>query len=135
MEGRASDFERLIRFDKIRVSKLLEEIQFSVVVFILSFAIGSMTDRLFPVQKDIQNISDFDLIKDLFLQLVLITISAYYIMKIAHVIPFMFSLSNKYVASSHGESAAGGGLAMAIIFIGVQRNFQTRIGILKSRFT
>ena len=134
MERRASDFERLTRFDLVRVSKLLEEVQFAVIVFIISFAVGSMTDRLFPVPKDIQSISTFDLIKDLFLQLILITITAYYIMKVAHVIPFFFSLTDKYIPSAHGESSAGGGLAMAIIFVGVQRNFQARIGILKSRF-
>jgi hypothetical protein len=29
---------------------------------------------------------------------------------------------------------AGAGLAMAIIFVGVQKNFQSRIAILKNRF-
>lgn len=134
MERRASDVERLLRFDTVRVSKLLEQIQFAVIVFVIAFFVGSMTDKLFPVPKDVENISDFDLYKDLFLQLCLIVISAYYITKLAKVIPFFFSLSDKYIPSSHGENMAGAGLAMAIIFVGVQKNFQARIAILKNRF-
>lgn len=134
LERRPSDVERLLRFDTVRVSKLLEQIQFAVIVFIIAFFVGSMTDKLFPVPKDGDKITNFDLYKDLFLQLCLIVISAYYITKLAKVIPFFFSLSEKYVPSSHGENMAGAGLAMAIIFVGVQKNFQTRIGILKNRF-
>lgn len=134
LERRASEVERLLRVDTVRVSKLLEQIQFAVIVFIIAFFVGSMTDKLFPVPKEADKISDFDLYRDLFLQLCLIVISAYYITKVAKVIPFFFSLSDKYVPSSHGENLAGAGLAMAIIFVGVQKNFQTRIGILKNRF-
>jgi hypothetical protein len=133
IERRASELERLLRIDTVRVSKLLEQIQFAVIVFIIAFFVGSMTDRLFPIQKEAEKITDFVLYRDLFLQLCLITISAYYITKITKVIPFFFSLSDKYIPSSHGENMAGAGLAMAIIFIGVQKNFQTRIGILKNR--
>lgn len=134
MERRASDVERLLRVDTVRASKLLEQIQYAVIVFIIAFFIGSMTDKLFPLPKEGEQISDFDLYKDLFLQLCLIVISAYYITKVAKVIPFFFSLSEKYVPSSHGENMAGAGLAMAIIFVGVQKNFQSRITILKNRF-
>jgi hypothetical protein len=134
LERRASDVERLLRVDTVRASKLLEQIQFAVIVFIIAFFVGSMTDKLFPVPKEAEKITDFELYRDLFLQLCLITISAYYITKIAKVIPFFFSLSDKYVPSSHGENMAGAGLAMAIIFVGVQKNFQTRIGILRNRF-
>lgn len=134
MERRASDVERLLRFDTVRVSKLLEQIQFAIIVFVIAFFVGSMTDKLFPIQANIENITNFTLWKDLFLQLALIVISAYYINKVARIIPFFFSLSDKYVPSSHGENAVGAGLAMAIIFVGVQKNFQTRIGLLKNRF-
>jgi hypothetical protein len=134
LERRPSDVERLLRFDTVRVSKLLEQVQFAVIVFIIAFFVGSMTDKLFPLPKEADKMSDFNLYKDLFLQLCLIVISAYYITKVAKVIPFFFSLSDKYIPSSHGENMAGAGLAMAIIFVGVQKNFQARIGILKNRF-
>lgn len=128
------NFEKLIRFDSIRISKLLEQIQFTIIVFFIAFFIGSMTDKLFPLNKTPDQTTDYELIRDLLLQLILIVITAYYIMKIAHVIPFFFSLSDKYVPSAHGESSAGGSLAMAIIFVGVQKNFQARLSLLKSRY-
>ena len=78
MEGLNSDaVERLFRFDTVRISKLLEQIQFAVIVFFISFFIGSMTDKLFPLPKDFSQISDLDLYKDLFLQLCLIVINIY----------------------------------------------------------
>lgn len=134
MERRASDVERLLRFDTVRVSKLLEQTQFAVIVFVIAFFVGSMTDKLFPIPKESEKISDWELWRDLFLQLALIVVSAYYITKLAKVIPFFFSLSDKYVPSSHGENMAGAGLAMAIIFVGVQRNFQGRLNLLKNRY-
>lgn len=134
MERRASDLERLVRFDAVRVSKLLEEVQFAIVVFFIAFFVGSWTDKLFPVQDDMHAVSNATLIRDLLLQLALIVVSAYYINKIANLIPFFFSLTNKYVPSLHGERAAGSGLAMAIIFVGVQKNFQSRLAVLKQRF-
>lgn len=129
-----NSIESLLSVDTIRISKLLEQIQFAIIVFIIAFFVGSTTDKLFPVQKDFENISNFDLYKDLLLQLSLIVISSYYITKIVKLIPFFFKLSDQYIPSSHGESMAGAGLAMAIIFVGVQKNFQTRITILKNRF-
>lgn len=126
--------KNLLRFDTIRISKILEQIQFAVIVFIIAFFIGSSTDKLFPVQKDQQNISNFDLYKDLFLQLSLIVINSYYITKIVKIIPFFFKLSDQYIPSSRGENMIGANLAMAIILVNVQKNFQTRISILKNRF-
>lgn len=131
---RKESFESLLRVDTVRASKLLEQIQFAIIVFIIAFFVGSSTDKLFPLQKDVENISNFELYKDLLLQLCLIVISSYYITKLVKIIPFFFNLSDKYIPSAHGESMAGAGLAMAIIFVGVQKNFQTRITILKSRF-
>lgn len=133
MERRES-IESLLRVDTIRASKLLEQIQFAVIVFIIAFFVGSYTDKLFPVKKNVENITNFELYKDLLLQLCLIVISSYYITKLVRIIPFFFKLSDEYIPSSHGESMAGANLAMAIIFVGIQKNFQTRIAILKNRF-
>lgn len=129
-----NSIENLLRVDTVRASKLLEQIQFAIIVFIIAFFVGSYTDKLFPVKKNVESITDFELYKDLLLQLCLIVISSYYITKLVKIIPFFFKLSNQYIPSSHGESMAGASLAMAIIFVGVQKNFQTRIGILKNRF-
>ena len=93
-----------------------------------------MIDKLFPTIGDPDEVTNATLIKDIALQLSLITIAVYYINKISAVIPFFFSLSNAYVPGSHGESTSAAGLACAIVFVGVMRNFQVRLGLLKSRF-
>jgi hypothetical protein len=61
-------------------------------------------------------------------------IAVYYIRKIAEVIPFFFSLTKEYVSNKKGEVLVGYAVATAIIFVGVQKNFLSKIEILKKRF-
>lgn len=129
-----SSIQSVITIDAIRVSKLLEQIQYALITFIIAFFIGSMTDKLFPIEENTKEITDFQIWKDVLIQLCLNVITAYYITKIATSIPFVFSLSKDYIISGHGESLSGSGLAMAIIFISVQSNFKKRISILKERY-
>lgn len=132
--NQSNNVDRLLRFDLVRGSKLLEETQSAIIVFVIAFFVGSWVDRLFPLEQDPTTVSNMSLIKSMALQLVLISVSAYYIVKIAHVVPFFFSLTNAYVPSLHNETGAGAGLALSIIFVGVQRNFQARLALAKSRF-
>lgn len=124
--------ERLFRFDLIRASKLLEIVQFTLVIFVLGFIIGSKIDQLFPIITT--EPSNIELIRDISLQLALLSIAIYYITKIAQVIPFVLSLTNQYIPSMKGEALFGGSIALTIIFVGVQKNFQARLALLKSRF-
>jgi hypothetical protein len=62
------------------------------------------------------------------------TIAAFYIMKLAKVIPFFFALTKDYIPNSHGEAAEGAALAMVLLFGAVQKNFQARVSVLKLRF-
>lgn len=130
-----SAVERLLRFDTIRISKLLELIQTGIVVFVLSFYIGSLIDKLFNqwivVNDSTQNTHLVGLI---LLQLIAIIITAYYITKFIDVIPFMLSVSPLYKPNAHGEVGKATGLAMSIIFVAVQSGFLTKLNILKRRF-
>lgn len=130
----ADNLASLTRFDLVRVSKLIQQIQSTLVVFILAFFLGTLIDKLFPTVGDPAEISNFTLFKDLGLQIALITIAAFYIMKFAKVIPFFFALSKDYIPNAHGEASEGAGLAMALIFGSIQKNFQARISVLKSRY-
>lgn len=130
----ADNLASLTRFDLVRVSKLIQQIQSTLVVFILAFFLGSLIDKLFPTVGDPAQISNFTLFKDLALQLALMTIAAFYIMKFAKVVPFFFALSRDYIPNAHNEAAEGAALALAVIFGGIQRNLQARIGVLKARF-
>lgn len=132
METSPDNLERLLRFDLVRASKLLEISQYSIVLFFLGFYAGSFIDNVLP--KYDEKMSDLELFRDLILQLVMISVSAYYIKKITALIPFMFSLTSSYVPSKKGEAAFGGALAMAIIFVSVQKNFIKKIGLLHERY-
>lgn len=126
------NFQRLIRFDRVRISKLLEIIQHGIIVFVLSFYIGSAIDKYF--QKADDSWSNQDLILSLLAQFSILMIAVYYIRKIAEVIPFFFSLTKEYVSNKKGEVLTGYAVATAIIFVGVQKNFLSKIEILKKRF-
>ena len=129
-----SSIESVTTIDAIRFSKLLEQIQYALITFIIAFFVGSMTDKLFPIGENTKEITNFQIWRDVLIQLSVNVITAYYIMKIATMVPFVFSLSKDYIISGHGESLSGAGLAMAIVFISVQNNFKKRISILKERY-
>ena len=126
------NLERLTRFDLVRVSKLLELIQDGLIVFVLSFYAGSAIDRLF--QKADDTWSNKDLILSLIGQFVMIVVTVYYIRKITEVIPFFFALTKEYVSNKKGEAITGYAIATSIIFVGVQKNFASKIMLLKERF-
>lgn len=127
-----SSLEKLLRFDLIRVSKLLEISEYVVVTFVMGFYTGSFIDYMMP--KFDPEMSDFNLIKDIVLQMILIAISTYYIKKISALIPFVFSLSPKYIPSKKGEAQFGAAIGMTIVFISVQKNFIKKIDLLYNRY-
>ena len=124
--------ERLLRFDSVRISKLLEMIQDGIIIFILAFYAGSGIDKLFGVAND--KMTDGELVGWVILQLVANIVVIYYIRKVAETIPFMFSLSNSYMSNKKGEVDAASGFVSSIIFISVQKNFQAKLALLKTRF-
>lgn len=128
--------ERLTRFDLIRVSKLLEIIQDAIIIFAIAFYVGSALDRFFHKLKPVDdNMSDMELVGILLAQFVSIVIVAYYIRKLVDVIPFFFSLSSQYVSNQKNEAESAAGLAMSIILISVQKNFGSKLNLLKARYT
>ena len=127
--------ERLTRFDLIRVSKLLEMVQDAIIIFALAFYVGSALDRFFHTLKPVDdNMSNMELIGILLAQFTCIVIVAYYIRKIVDVIPFFFSLSSQYVSNQKNEAESAAGLALSVIFVGVQRHFGSKLSLLKTRF-
>lgn len=127
--------ERLTRFDLIRVSKLLEMSQDAIIIFAISFYVGSALDRFFHKLKPVDdNMSNMELIGILLAQFVSIVIVAYYIRKIVDVVPFFLSLSSQYVSNQKNEAESAAGLAMSIILVSVQKNFASKLSLLKSRF-
>jgi len=124
--------ERLLRFDSVRISKLLEMIQDGIIIFILAFYAGSGIDKVFGVADD--KMSNAQLIGWVMLQLIANIVVIYYIRKIAETIPFILSVNSNYISNKKGEVDAASGFVSSIIFISVQRDFQNKLALLKSRF-
>ena len=132
---KTSALERLTRLDLIRASKLLEITQDAIITFVIAFYIGSLLDRAFNSIKPVNaNMTNAELVGIILAQFVCIVILAYYIMKVVAVVPFFFSLSSQYIPNMKNESAVGAGMAMAVIFVGVQTHFAAKLSILKARF-
>jgi hypothetical protein len=132
MSMQTDNVERLLRFDTIRISKLLEMIQDGIIIFILAFYLGSAIDKLCGVADE--KMTNTELWGWIILQLVINIVAIYYVRKIAEVIPFMLSLNSGYMSNKKGEVDGASGFVSSIIFVGIQRNFQTKLGLLKSRF-
>jgi len=126
------NIERLFRFDTVRISKLLEMIQDGIIIFILAFYLGSAIDRLCGVADE--KMTNTQLWGWIILQLVINIVAIYYIRKVAEIIPFMLSVNSNYMSNQKGEVDAASGFVSSIIFVGVQKNFQAKLGILKTRF-
>ena len=132
MSIQTDNVERLFRFDSIRISKLLEMIQDGIIIFILAFYLGSLIDKLCGVTDE--KMSNTKLWGYVILQLVINIVVIYYIRKIAEVIPFMLSLNSGYMSNKKGEVDSASGFVSSIILISVQKNFQSKLGLLKSRY-
>ena len=128
--------ERLFRFDLIRVSKLLEITQYTIITFILAFFSGVLIDKIFYIDiktETIDTISNVELVSKILLQILLIVIISYYIQKIVILIPFLFPLTKNYIPSMKNESIIGISLAMTMIYMSIQTNFRNKLILLKER--
>lgn len=130
------NFERLIRFDSIRVLKLLEISQFSIIGFLLGLYLGAFIDKLVPepnvVSKDKNK---FLILIETIIHMIGLIIIGYYIQKLAHIFNFCCGfLNKKYVSSLHEESTIGITIGLAFIFSATQKKLKTKISYLTKRF-
>jgi hypothetical protein len=136
MNDLKKNVERLFRFDLIRVTKLLEMTQYTLITFILAFLSGILVDNICYIDitpETIDTISNIELITKILLQIILIVIFSYYIQKIVILIPFLFPLTKGYIPSMKNESIIGISLAMSMIYVSIQTNFKNKLLLLKER--
>ena len=120
-----NNFQKLIDFDSIRIMKLLELCQYSIISVFPAIIIGEAINKLFidyseKYNKN-SNISTKDNIKIIlvvFLNLCFYVIAIFYINKLVKIIPFLFHFNDKYIPSIKGENTmgitTGGGLFLFI---------------------
>lgn len=111
--------ERLLRFDSIRLFKLIEIFYYTIisfvltVIFIISIEKSPINFKIYE-KKEESKIDNSTLIKDILIDILVLVLFMYYLKKILSCIPFIFaSLNNKYKPSMKGEIYIGLGLGSA----------------------
>ena len=134
------NFKRLIRFDRIRLLKLVELCQFTVIGLIIGLFNALFINRFLLVKFDRANYVTKDhpngqfnplLWLHIVMDVCVLAITTYYLKKIATVVPFAFSfLSDKYVPGMKGEGTVGFSVGIGFVYLRSLTNFQSRLEIL-----
>ena len=144
MDKRSNEVERLLRFDKIRVSKLLELLQFAIISLILCLFIGTLIDKtmvkLFNLDKvkpeykiKPEDKSLFRLTLESLFQFSCVILCSYYVGKLVSTVPFYFSLTDKFISNKKGEVGKGTSIGSSIIFFTLQDNLTANILEISNR--
>jgi hypothetical protein len=123
--------DNLFEISDVRAHKLLEMIQYGLIMMFLSFIIGTATDKF---------IGKFDKYKSIWRSILIISIQAiiiivvyYYINKIVLLFPFVLRYSDSYVQDMQGETSTWGIILFGIFFMFSQKNFYKRADFIRSK--
>ncbi len=118
----------------IRLEKLMESIQSSILYFILAILFGVMMEKIFPNDdpKTVKQRSTKSLTGLILIQLCIVTIVIFYIHKIVAFIPFLAYVP-PYIPGLKGEHKIGASIILMSVFYKTQSSFINRIGELIER--
>ena len=117
--------ESLLRFDKIRLYKLTELSQYSILACFIAMFIGAKINKyLIPDYSKKEHIIETVVYQ--MWNLILIMVSLYYIRKVVLMVPYIFSHDKDYIVSKGGESLLGLSVGFAIVFGATQKHFRDR---------
>ena len=128
-----SALKNLFRIDTIRVSKLLEIGQYTILAFILGFLFGSLINDHVPTFQfdDDPKQSASELLAEVLTNVFFIAICLYYSHKILDIIryevPFLFSLNKKYIPCMKDECIVGVTLGFSLSFLSSMTNFRDKV--------
>jgi len=129
----SKNVKRLTRTDSIRIMKLLEIVQFSVIGFTLGMIIGGLINKIFPEFDEDKN--KYYIFVETMIEMSVLIIVAYYIKKIAIIIPFCCDgFNNKYKSGLHNENSSGISLGLAFVFAATQTNLEKKVKYLTKQF-
>ena len=123
--------ESLLSFDCVRISRLLETIEYGSLYAIITFFVGAFLDaafqNLYPGEKKcepLKNAGEFwRTFTIVMMQGIVAALLVIYIRKTAQLMPFIFDVcpKGKYAAHEHVKEYEGE-ILIGIIFVGVQAN-------------
>ena len=113
----ARRIKSLLEFNHIRVQKLLEMSQDTLVTFLVSLLAATLFNKMsFNLNISEENSITF---AKLLIELIFLIIVLYYVRKIIMTVPFFFRYTKNYIPgrpSSDGEGLMGKVVTMAIVF-------------------
>lgn len=113
--------ERLTRFDHIRLIKLIEIIYYTIISLLITIVITNIleADNIIPFifkTYDYSEVSEYELLKDIIIDLSVLAVYLYYLHKFLSCIPSITKLlSNEYISNKKNEVSIGIGLGSGII--------------------
>lgn len=137
--SKESCFNRLIRFDNIRLFKLLEIVYYTIISFVITAVFTNLLENknLVPFvfkHYDYEKAEMGYLLKDIIIDLSIITVYLYYLKKSLACIPFIFSgLNNKYKPSMKGEVTVGIAFGSGIILYKSLYTISDKLGVFNKK--
>jgi len=139
----SNQLTRFIRFDSIRILKILELCQFVIFGVFMGMFFAKFIHTYLAVYFVEENYvteeyPEIDggnrnpiLILHILYDLFLVAISTYYLRKLAQLVPFVFSFVNKnYIPNKKGEGTAGLIVGLGMVYMRGLSNFQKRLDLL-----
>lgn len=123
--------KRVYRFDLIRLNKLMEIIQYSILYFIVVFVVASYIDKWFPKYNPRKKTYLVGL--EVVAQMLVYILMTYYLRKIIWIVPPIVITKN-YIPSLKQESTTAITIIGALAMTQVQPNFLKKIRLLSYRF-
>ena len=112
--------KKLLTFDKIRISKLLEISQYSILSIIPSIIIGKWLNTFFTDYSNKVIKNKYSLILSVLINVIVYVVATFYIEKIVRIFPFYFSLDKNYKPCLKDECKIGITTSILLFFITTQ---------------
>lgn len=127
-------FVRLVRFDTIRLDKLVEITQYTIISYFLGWVVAAIINGfLLRYSENLEDYKTFTLILLMMISVIILTVAAYYIGKIVSVVPALFPVDVDYVPSKKGESGVGIGVGLGLSYFSQIPAFYSVMGEVGKR--
>ena len=126
----SSRLEKLVSFDKIRMHKILQTVQYTILYLLMTWVVGTAIDNLFP---------SLDKEKELYLTVIEVCLQAaismvliFYIRKLVKTVPYIFSYDTNYLPyhKDYRIDEFNGNVIIPLVLVTVQSNFINKMSFL-----
>ena len=124
-------FEKLMRFDIVRINELFELVQYTVIYAVTCFFAGLGINSVFPEYNE--NTPTLNLILEILGELCAVVIVIFYVRKINKLIPFILLVGDTKGYIPYQTTEFSGEVSISLIFVAMQFRLIKKIGLLGQR--